>query len=193
MSELSKKENYKEEMEDSVKEIIQVYTRIVVDYLHFMKKSNKIQKNQCFKFILYRGLETMTHVFNYILFFTKNLEIVESYAEKSMFYYLEFVSQINKDQHMFLNFTSRDAVIYVYKKTIYEIRNNLSPDPSEESTSICKKVHLYTQMIQNEASSCNDLLDDSSLKKFEKIYLSLDNYDDCFTSLQIYTNENLHP
>jgi hypothetical protein len=185
MSELSKKENYKEQIKESEKEILQVYTRIVVDYLHFMKKSNKIQKKQCFKFILYRGLETMTHVFNYILFFTKNLEIVKSYAEKSMFYYLEFVSQINKDQNVFLNFTSRDAVIYVYKKTIYEIRNNLSTDPCEKSTSICKNVQLYTQMIKNEASSCDDLLDDLNVKKFEKIYSSLKNCDKGFTTTEI--------
>jgi hypothetical protein len=174
MSELNQKESYKKEIEHSLKEIVEIYTRIVVDYLHFMKKSKKIQQKTCFKFILYRGLETMTRVFNYILLFTKNLDIAKSYSEKSMFYYIEFVSQINKDQHAFLQFTTRDAVIYVYKKTIYEIRNAFSADPTNETIRICNDVHLYTQMMQNAASSCEDLLDEVVIKKFEKIYLSLD-------------------
>ena len=126
MSELNDPENYKKDIEESLKEIIQVYIRIVVDYLHFMAKSKNI-KQKCMKFILLRGLETMTHVFNYTLYCTKNLELTESYSEKSMFYYIEFISQINKisqDQPIFLHFTSKDAVVYVYKKTIYEQKNS---------------------------------------------------------------------
>jgi hypothetical protein len=179
MSELNQKETYKKEITDSIKDVIHVYTRIVVDYLHFMKKSNKIQKKQCFKFILYRGLETMTHVFNYILFSTKDLDVAESYAEKSMFYYLEFVSQINKDQHIFLQFTSRDAVIYVYKKTIYEVRQSFVLEPTQETIEICDHINLYTQMVKNIASSSVDLLSDKIIESFEKMYSNIHKCNDC--------------
>jgi hypothetical protein len=181
MSELYQKESYKQAIDNTFKDIIEIYTRIVVDYLHFMQKSKKIQQKVCFKFILYRGLETMTRVFNYILFFTRDLEIAKAYSEKSMFYYIEFVSQINKDQHAFLQFTSRDAVLYVYKKTIYDIRAAFSSDPTSETLETCKDVYLYTQLIQNEAASCDDLLDETTVKKFEKIYLSLKDCSTCFT------------
>ena len=70
MSELNNKENYKSEINDSLKDILHVYIRIVVDYLQFMiKKDNNPKKKQYFKFILLRGLETMTHIFNYLLFY----------------------------------------------------------------------------------------------------------------------------
>jgi hypothetical protein len=39
-------------------------------------------------------------------------------------------------------------------------------------------------MIQNAASSCEDLLDDGVIKKFEKIYLSLVGCSDCFKLVQ---------
>ena len=144
MTEIHKKENYKKEIVESTNEILFVYTRIVLDYLHFMEKSEKTKKIDCFQFILFRGLETMTHVFNYILFSTKNLGVSKSYAENSMFYYLEFISQITKDQHVFLQFTSRDAVIYVYKKTIYEIKKECIYEANEKTRNICDNVNKYT-------------------------------------------------
>jgi len=179
MSELSQKSTYKKEIINPLKEIVEIYTRIVVDYLNFMKKSNKIKKKQCFKFILYKGLETMTHAFNYILFCTKDLSVAKYYAEKSMFYYLEFVSQIHKDQHIFLQFTSRDAVIYVYKKTIYEVRQSFVAEPTKETLDICDNINLYTQMVKNIASSCDDLLSDNIIESFEKMYSNIHKCNDC--------------
>ena len=172
MSELNDPENYKKDIEERLKEIIQVYIRIVVDYLHFMAKSKNI-KQKCMKFILLRGLETMTHVFNYTLYCTKNLELTESYSEKSMFYYIEFISQINKisqDQPIFLHFTSKDAVVYVYKKTIYDIKNTLILESNDETTiQIYKDVNLYTQLIKNIAMEQDNLLHKQSIIIFEKL------------------------
>ena len=125
------------------------------------------------KFILLRGLETMTHVFNYTLYCTKNLELTESYSEKSMFYYIEFISQINKisqDQPIFLHFTSKDAVVYVYKKTIYDIKNTLILESNDETTiQIYKDVNLYTQLIKNIAMEQDNLLHKQSIIIFEKL------------------------
>jgi len=159
MSELNNKENYKSEINDSLKDILHVYIRIVVDYLQFMiKKDNNPKKKQYFKFILLRGLETMTHIFNYILFCTKNLNIAESYAEKSMFYYVEFINQITDNQNIYLQFTSRDAVIYVYKKTIYEIKKPYIIEPNQKIINLCDEINLYTQKIKNIAADHADTM-----------------------------------
>ena len=170
MCEIKNKNVYQEEIEESLKTIIQVYLRIVIDYLHFMMKTEKLKKAKCFSFILFRGLETMTHVFNYILFCTKNLDAAENYAEKSMFYYVEFISQITEVNHTFLQFTSRDAVIYVYKKTIYEIKNNFILESSEKTKKMCHNVNMFTQIIKNSASSNNEeLLSKFVIDKFKQL------------------------
>ena len=151
MSELLNSENYNEEIEESVKDITALYMRIVKDYLNFMGKTDSIKKNtNTFKFIVLRGLETMTHVFNYILFSTKNLDVTQTFSEKSMSYYVEFISQISKlsspiSQQTFPPITSRDAVVYVYKKTIFEIQKQFIFESSEETTKKCKEVQTYTQ------------------------------------------------
>ena len=73
------------------------------------------------KFIVIRGIETLTHVFNTILHYTKNLEITYLHSQKAYYYYIEFISQISEDQNIFLQLSSNDAIMYVYKKTIYNI------------------------------------------------------------------------
>ena len=173
MSELQNKENYKKTIDNSLQEIMQIYIRIFVDYFHFMKKTEKLDKRHSLKFILLRGIETISNVFNYMLFSTKNLAIVECYAEKSMFYYIEFISQISEDQHAFLQFSSRDAVIYVYKKTIYEIKNAFVSEITDKKTKdICDSVNKYAQLFKNIAGEEDDLLHADAITKFKKIHFS---------------------
>ena len=43
------------------------------------------------------------------------------HAIKSFYIYIEFIEQIAEDHHSFLKLYSRDAALFVYKKTIYNI------------------------------------------------------------------------
>jgi hypothetical protein len=49
------------------------------------------------------------------------LDITYYHSQKAFYFYVEFIEQILDVQHSFLNLTSRDATMFVYKKTIYEI------------------------------------------------------------------------
>ena len=81
--------------------------------------------NICYKkmtpFIIIRGLDTITHVFIMMLYYTQHLETVYNYSKKALYLYIEFIEQITFDNNSFLQLSSKDAVIYVYKKTLYEI------------------------------------------------------------------------
>jgi hypothetical protein len=175
MSELTDSTKYNGLLDCSLKEIIELYMRIVVDYLHFMAKTENIKKKNSFKFILLRGLETMTHVFNYILFSTKNLDLTEMYSEKSMFYYVEFISQIsnlnaNSEINTFMQITSRDAVVYVYKKTIYDIQKSLIIQSDEDTKKTCDDVIHYTQLVIEACSKQDNLLEKKTMEKFEQFF-----------------------
>ena len=62
--------------------------------------------------------------------YTKNLEITMHHCKKAYCYYVEFIGQIGDDNHSFLQLNSKDATLFVYKKTIFEINNNIANKPT---------------------------------------------------------------
>ena len=121
-----------------------------------------------------RGLDTITHVFITILYHTNNHEIVYYYTQKSIYLYIEFINQISELDKHFLKLTSRDAVIYVYKKTIFElgikkgyIGSKYILDTITNNINIIKTVfRKFTNQICND-KGCNDkLCNDNNTKLF---------------------------
>ena len=55
--------------------------------------------------------------------YTKNLELTVHHCKKAFLYYVEFIGQIGDDNHTFLQLNSKDATLFVYKKTIFDINN----------------------------------------------------------------------
>jgi hypothetical protein len=141
--------NYNESINCEVSDIKHKYLFIINDYLNNIK----LNKKENSKFIILRGLETITHVFNMILYFTKNLEITHFYSEKSFYLYIEFINQITDDSNKFLQLCSRDASIYVYKKTIFDINNEYRKNGREEcdqkmDETIFKNIVEFTYLIK---------------------------------------------
>ena len=141
--------NYNESINCELSDIKHKYVFIINDYLNNIK----LNKKENTKFIILRGLETITHVFNMILYFTKNLEITHFYSEKSFYLYIEFINQITDDSNKFLQLCSRDASIYVYKKTIFDINNEYRKNGREErdqkmDETIFKNIVEFTYLIK---------------------------------------------
>ena len=80
-------------------------------------KTITIKNGKISQFIISRGLNTITHVFTNLLYYTKNVDILYFHCEKAFYFYAEFVTQISEDDKTFLQLSSRDATNYVYKKT----------------------------------------------------------------------------
>ena len=134
---LSNTNDYKHEIEFSTKEAISLYIILVVEYCNIIK--DKIKYKKCDYFVIIRGLDTLTYVFKIIMLYTKNLEYVCCYTQKAFYYYIEFITQTSEMERLFLQMTSRDAVIYVYKKTICEINKNfMNPNITSSATTIEK-------------------------------------------------------
>ena len=107
---------YESFIEENDKIIQEKYVSIVIEYLvniYYKKLSS---------FIIIRGLDTISHVFIMLLYYTQHLETAYAYSQKSLYLYIEFIEQIAYDKNSFLQLNSKDAVIYVYKKTLNEMK-----------------------------------------------------------------------
>merc|ERR1711991_36992 len=77
------------------------------------------------------GVESLTHIFTFLIFYTKNMPLTYHHCEKSLFYYIEFIGQIGDDNHTFLQLNSKDAVLFIYEKSIFD------------------KINLFTNLYKN--------------------------------------------
>jgi hypothetical protein len=166
---LQNMDNFKQSLDCISSEILTKYIKLVTEYLIFFFENNKIKTPNNLNFILIRGLETITHVFNTILYYTKNVNITYLHSQKAYYYYIEFMGQILEDNNIFLQLSSKDAVIYVYKKTIYELNNDykknmldLSKDELTKLNYITEHIFLFKTIFSkmlNDVEPANNLID----------------------------------
>lgn len=159
-------DNYKKNIQHESSEILKIYSKLTIDYLKYIIKTIVTKKKKNTIFIITRGLYTLTHVFLHILYYTKNLDITFVHCEKAFYFYVEFVSQISEDDKTFLQLSSRDATNYVYKKTIFEINNEIKRNIGEETIETKKKldiinvyVSIYKKLIEKILESNIELND----------------------------------
>ena len=107
-----------------------------------------------YKFIFIRGLDTITSVFKILLYLTKNLDLTYYHSQKAFYFYVEFIEQISDDQNSFLQLSSREASLFVYKKTIFEVNNDFRKNMLEYNNNennlrqiIDLSLHIYTNII----------------------------------------------
>ena len=141
-------DNFNKVLNISVNDVINKYFQLIIEYLKFIYENIKLQNQTYLKFIVIRGLETITNVFSIILYYTKNIDLTYFQCQKSFYYYIEFIGQISEEQHSFLQLNSRDAITYVYKKTIFEINNDFKKNMSPLTKDNCKKFDLINEYIK---------------------------------------------
>jgi hypothetical protein len=190
---LQNNENYKNEIYFNINDAIKNYSELIIEYFKFIMENIKIKNTSLLKFITIRGLDTITNVFLYIIFFTKNVDLTYFHSQKSYYFYVEFVSQISDDEKMFLQLTSRDATNYVYKKTIFDINNELkriNENVSEEFKSkmniIKSYINLYQTYLVKIIQTKN--IDSSNITHLVKLAEKLNNYSN---KSNIYILENI--
>ena len=141
-------ENYKKALDCDVVEATKKYSQLILDYYKFFVENLKITNEGFSKFIIIRGLDTITNVFLHILYFTKNINLTYFHCQKSFYFYVEFVGQISDVEKTFLQLTSRDATTYVYKKTIYEINNEIKKNNEQISDYTKLKLDIINPYIE---------------------------------------------
>ena len=99
------------------------FCQLITEYIFHLCENIIIQNQEYFIFILIRGLNSLKHIFNTLLLYTKNFELTIYHCKKAYLFYVEFIGQIGDDNNSYLQLNSKDATLFVYKKTIFEINN----------------------------------------------------------------------
>jgi len=166
---LSNQDNYRQTLEDPIILIQLSYVKIIHYYIvHYFE--NMSNPN-----IFIQGFKSLTHIFLFLLMYTKYLELTIFHCQNSIFYYIEYISQItDKEDNMFFNLTLKDAIVYIYTKTIYDLNEEcrqkhfLTPaddiilKTTTEFTDIYGKISIMLATSQ-------DFKDDTNDKKKEKL------------------------
>ena len=123
---ISNVDNYSKTFESTeTKTYVSRYVELINEYMLYVVENMIIQDDTYLLFLIRRGVETIMHCFKFLLMYTKNLELTIYQCKKALYYYIEFIGQISDVSlhHSYLQLNSKDATLFVYKKTIYDINN----------------------------------------------------------------------
>jgi hypothetical protein len=140
-------DNYNLLIQNTSQEILTKFTEVIIDYMRLISEKINIKNKHYYVFIFERGIEMIVHIFSIIFYYTKNLDLTFYHSQKAYYFYIEFIEQISDDNITFLQLSSRDALLFVYKKTIYELNNDhkktISPLTSDElNTLSCVDAYI---------------------------------------------------
>jgi len=134
--------------------------------------------DEYFKHIVVQGIKTIHYVYYMLILYTKNIELTTYHTQKAVQYYVEFMSQIGEGNNNYISLTSKDAVLFVYKKTIFEInqdyRNERLNKESEETTELVTMLTTFIQfynsmLIYTVEHNSNNIVDLSTRNYMKKL------------------------
>jgi hypothetical protein len=140
-------------MEDTDKSwlVFPEYINILnVYFINSAQSSKYLKQNSDNKYLLINGLNTLTHVFNTILEQNLDTKLALDSMQKSIFYYIPFIEQMEENIMQDLNISSNSASIFVYKKTIGEMVVTLSEninDTQREFLNNVKKLQFIHRSL----------------------------------------------
>jgi hypothetical protein len=102
-------------------EVINDYSEQAIENLHSANDGY-------LKYLIIKGQKTILHIFMLILLYTNNDELALHHSQKASYLYIEFMGQIGQADNCYLGLSARDASLFVYKKTIFDINSNVRKD-----------------------------------------------------------------
>jgi hypothetical protein len=102
--------------------IITRYVGLIREFFEEVQKSVNILQSTSQVHSLMVGVSVIHRVFEHVLFKTQNVENAYYYSQKAYAYYLEYMEQVIVS-HLSGNLHHMDAILFIYKKTIFELEN----------------------------------------------------------------------
>ena len=169
--------------------IVSNYLKLLNTYHILFNKNIVTKKIHYIDFIYKQGMKCLNHIFIILLHYTNNINFAYYHCEKGIYYFTEFISQI-ENENSFLKLSSIDAIIFVYKKTIYNINKKMASisrkDNIEEINKIIKLINLInTYKNYDELSPFYVKLINLNEEQISRLYKSIDDN----TILQALKNE----
>ena len=143
--------------------IILAYYDILSKYIKYYFKHKSFNK-----IIFINGLYTLTEIFKFTVVTKKN--IVEC-CDKSIYYYFEFILQLQNNNNELLNLTTKDAAIFCFKKFFNDIKINDINYNYKIATSLLISTNIILSII------LHDTIDNDTyiFEEFKDIIYKLNN------------------
>ena len=137
------------------KEIVEKYVLLMRELFDLLNNSNVMTEMNHPSHCLHIGINSIHRVFENTLMKTKNLRKAYFYAQKSQYYYLEYIEQVYKSNFS-LNLNYVDIVVFIYKKTIFrseaeeEHQENIIDFIEDEVLQLDEEdgKHMFIKMIK---------------------------------------------
>ena len=112
----------------------------LLETFHLLFNKNIVTKKIHYTDFIYKqGMKCLNHIFILLFHYTNNLPFTYYHCEKGIYYFTEFISQI-ENENSFLKLSSIDAIIFVYKKTIYNINKKIAVQTPREFISDANEI-----------------------------------------------------
>jgi hypothetical protein len=118
-----------------IHKIIDTYVSILKEFIALINESKHCDNQNNLIITMFIGMNTIHRVFEFILIKTKNIEKVCYYSKKAYYYYLEYMEQIHSS-NLQQNLSQNDAMVFVYKKTIFDLYDGENEDVFGTMTNI---------------------------------------------------------
>jgi len=121
--------------------LIDKYVLLINEYFQQIGNSPIMNTMNFPIYYIYVGITSMHRVFENVILKTKNVNKAYYYAQKSYYYYLEYITQLY-DSNILLNLNYADIILFIYNKTIFNLDqpNSSSADEYEDQSNTITNI-----------------------------------------------------
>lgn len=159
-------------------DLIHKYVSVVYEYLAIMNASETIKSLDCQKYTIQLGLSAITHIYKLAFCNTKNVSTSADHCQKGIYCFIEYIEQTHKLG--FVNpltcangvvppFDFTDALVFIYDKTISELRNCNGNNIDEQTGSSSAFSNILSVSQSHQAQGDDFLQCRSSLDMFGRV------------------------
>jgi hypothetical protein len=160
-------------------DLISRYESIVYDYLAIMNSSETLKSMDIAKYTIQLGLNSITHIYKLAFCMTKNVGISAEHCHKGIYCFIEYIEQTYKLGYIngsggiggnggIPQFDFMDAILFIYDKTISELRNDNSSS-LDERTGSSAFTNILSVSQSHQAHGTDFTECKSSLENFGRI------------------------
>jgi len=183
-NELNNVDNYNKELQHNESVYFLKYIGFIHELIEISIDNIYIQNIEYLKYVLIKAIKNTSYIYTFLLLYTRNLELSIYHTQKSILYYIEFIGQIGDDNHSFLKLNSKDATLFVFKKTIFDVNQDFRKEFKESNNSkeifnkLDSYITIYNNLIINTISNIepkdNNILNQLQYIIFTKLYKIVD-------------------
>lgn len=180
---LMNKDNYLSSLQNNLYELLTIQFNLFNEYDKHISETYIPTHSRDFLYIYITGFKTIFHIYNYLLLYTKNTQVSYNQCQNAVYLYIEFVNQIMDDTNTYLKLNVSDAVIFIYKKTIFEVNKSFCKSIPNDLTIQEKELYDILDLngriinhiiiyIYNHTSESNSNKNDQVSMKYISNYLA---------------------